>query len=154
MSVAMAFDVACVTDRLLVGGAIAGRDHAAWLAGQGVTDVISAAVELSDRAACARHRLGYRHVLWYDDKQLKPLVDFTRTLAWVRERAAERCACTSTARWASIAGRCWRCSCSPPWRASRRMRHGRSSSVRGRMWNHSMCRPTDTHACWRWRATQ
>lgn len=88
MSVATAFDVARVTDRLLVGGAIAGRDHAAWLAGQGVTDVISAAVELSDRAACTRHRLGYHHVLWYDDKQLKPLVDFARTLAWVREREA------------------------------------------------------------------
>jgi hypothetical protein len=89
MSVATTFDVARVTDRLLVGGAIAGRDHAAWLAGQGVTDVISAAVELSDRAACARHHLGYRHVLWYDDKQLKPLVDFARTLEWVRVREAE-----------------------------------------------------------------
>jgi hypothetical protein len=88
MSVATAFDVARVTDRLLVGSAIAGRDHAAWLAGQGITDVISAAVELSDRAACVRHRLGYHHVLWYDDKQLKPLVDFARTLDWVREREA------------------------------------------------------------------
>lgn len=131
MSIATAFNVANVTDRLLVGGAIAVRGHAAWLAGQGVTDVISAAVELSDRATCARHRLGYRHVLWYDDKQLKPLVDFTRTLAWVREReAASRAGGGEMRLYVHCAmginrGPLWRCSCSPRWRASPPMRHGR-----------------------------
>jgi hypothetical protein len=85
----MPYDVSPITDHLSLGGALHGLDHAAWLADRGVTHIISVAVEHSDRMACDRHRLGYRHVRWYDDRQFKPVADFIRTLDWVRgQRAA------------------------------------------------------------------
>ncbi len=43
------YDVSRVTDWLLVGGEISSAEHMAWLAEQGVTTVISAACEVSDR---------------------------------------------------------------------------------------------------------
>jgi hypothetical protein len=76
------FGVSYVTERLCLGGHIGGRGHADWLVEQGITHVISAAIELSDRVACAERSLGYRHLYWHDDKQLKPIADFVRTLAW------------------------------------------------------------------------
>ena len=80
------FGVSRITDHLYLGGYIGGRERADWLVEQGITHVISAAIELSDRVACAERSLGYRHLYWHDDKQLKPIADFVRTLAWLREQ--------------------------------------------------------------------
>jgi len=56
---ALPFGVSRVKEPLCLGGAISGRDHTAWLAAQGVTHLISAAGELSDRALCRACDLGY-----------------------------------------------------------------------------------------------
>jgi hypothetical protein len=57
-----------VTDWLLVGGEIATAEHMTRLAAHGVTTVISAACEVSDRALGEQHRLGCYHLCWYDDQ--------------------------------------------------------------------------------------
>ncbi|HEV2460141.1 MAG TPA: dual specificity protein phosphatase [Ktedonobacterales bacterium] len=80
------FGVSCVTERLYLGGHIGGREHADWLVAEGITHVISVAIELSDRVACAERNLGYRHLYWHDDRQLKPSADCVRTLAWLRKQ--------------------------------------------------------------------
>src|SRR5262249_56113573 len=80
---ALPFGVSRVTERLFLGGAISGQDHMAWLAAQGVTHVISAAGELSDRTLCNACDLGYYHLHWYDDKQSKPASEFLHVLEWV-----------------------------------------------------------------------
>jgi hypothetical protein len=64
------FGVSCVTERLYLGGHIGGREHADWLVAEGITHVISVAIELSDRVACAERNLGYRHLYWHDDRQV------------------------------------------------------------------------------------
>lgn len=86
MSTDIAFGVSRITERLYLGGHNGVLAPADWLVAQGITHVISAAIELSDRVACAERGLGYRHLYWHDDKQLKPIADFVRTLAWLREQ--------------------------------------------------------------------
>jgi protein-tyrosine phosphatase len=78
-----------VTDWLLVGGGIANAEHLARLAAHGVTTVINAACEVSDRALCAQHRLGYYHLYWYDDQQPKSSHDFLHVLEWMRGEEAK-----------------------------------------------------------------
>jgi hypothetical protein len=84
----MAFGVSCVTDWLFIGGSIGAADQVRWLKAQGVTHVISAAIEHSDRDWCRKHGLGYCHVLWHDDSQFKRGGDFLRALSWVETQAA------------------------------------------------------------------
>lgn len=83
------YDVSRVTDWLLVGGEIGSAEHMAWLAGQGVTTVINTACEVSDRKLCEPHQLGYYHMYWYDDQQLKPSSQFLHVLGWVRDEEAK-----------------------------------------------------------------
>jgi len=79
-------DVSRITDWLSVGGAIAGAEQMAALRDQGVTHVVSVAWDLDDAALCAAHGLGFYHVPWRDDGQLKPERDFLALLAWVEEQ--------------------------------------------------------------------
>lgn len=72
-----------ITARFVVGGAIAGPAHVAWLAGGGVTHVISAAAALDDAPLCAACELPFLHLRWQDDGLIKPAHDFLRALAWV-----------------------------------------------------------------------
>ena len=72
-----------VTARFVVGGAIAGPAHLAWLAESGVTHVISAAAALDDAPLCAACELPFLHLRWQDDGLPKPAHDFLRALAWV-----------------------------------------------------------------------
>ena len=83
------YDVSRVTDWLLVGGEIGSAEHMAWLKGQGVTTVINAACEVSDRRLCEQHELGYYHMYWYDDEQHKPSHQFLHVLGWVRGEEAK-----------------------------------------------------------------
>lgn len=72
-----------VTARFVVGGAIAGPAHLAWLAECGVTHVISAAAALDDGPLCTACELPFLHLRWQDDGLIKPAHDFQRALAWV-----------------------------------------------------------------------
>jgi protein-tyrosine phosphatase len=78
-----------VTDWLLVGGEIANVEHMARLVAQGVTTVINAACEVSDRQLCERYGLGYYHLYWYDDWQPKSAHEFLHVLEWVRDEEAK-----------------------------------------------------------------
>jgi len=64
-------DLSRVTDWLLLGREIANGEHMARLAAYGVTTIINAACEVSDRTLCEQHRLGYYHLYWSDDQQPK-----------------------------------------------------------------------------------
>ncbi|HEX6819007.1 MAG TPA: dual specificity protein phosphatase [Ktedonobacterales bacterium] len=83
------YDVSRVADWLLVGGEIGSAEHIAWLAGQGVTTVINAACEVSDRKHCEQHQLGYYHMYWYDDQQHKPSSQFLHVLGWMGDEEAK-----------------------------------------------------------------
>jgi protein-tyrosine phosphatase len=76
-------DPSHVTDWLLLGGEIANADQMARLAAQGVTTVINAACEVSDRTLCERYCLGYYHLYWYDDQQPKSAREFLHVLGWL-----------------------------------------------------------------------
>lgn len=83
------YGVSRVTDWLLLGGDIASAEHMGWLRDQGVTHVICAACELSDRRLCDAHDLRYFHLYWYDDRQPKPADELNHLLAWLSgEQAA------------------------------------------------------------------
>lgn len=83
------FGVSRVADWLLLGGNIAGREHMAWLREQGVTHIISAACELSDRRLCDEHDLRYFHLYWHDDRQPKSAGELSYLLMWLSgEQAA------------------------------------------------------------------
>jgi protein-tyrosine phosphatase len=73
-----------VTEWLLVGGEIANVEHMARLAARGVTTVINAACEVSDRVLCEQRRLGYYHLYWYDDQRPKSSHEFLHVLEWMR----------------------------------------------------------------------
>ncbi len=81
-------NVSRVTEWLLLGGEIANAEHMARLAAQGVTTVINAACEVSDRQLCERYGLGYYHLYWYDDLQSKSAGEFLHALGWVRDEEA------------------------------------------------------------------
>jgi protein-tyrosine phosphatase len=78
-----------VTEWLLLGGEIANADHMAYLAAQGVTTVVNAAGEVSDRELCELYSLGYYHLYWYDDQQPKAAHDFLHVLGWVGDEEAK-----------------------------------------------------------------
>jgi protein-tyrosine phosphatase len=78
-------DLSHVTDWLLLGGEIANAERMARLAAQGVTTIINAACEVSDRTLCEQHHLGYYHLYWYDDQQPKSTHEFLHVLNWVRD---------------------------------------------------------------------
>jgi protein-tyrosine phosphatase len=61
----------------------------ARLAARGVTTVMNAACEVSDRTLCEQHRLGYYHLHWYDDQQPKSAHEFLHVLDWVRDEEAK-----------------------------------------------------------------
>jgi protein-tyrosine phosphatase len=81
-------DVSHVTEWLLLGGEISNAEHMARLAAQGVTTVINAACEVSDRKLCERYNLGYYHLYWYDDQQPKSAHEFLHVLDWVGDEEA------------------------------------------------------------------
>jgi protein-tyrosine phosphatase len=78
-----------VTDWLLIGSEIANVEHMARLVAQGVTTVINAACEVSDRQLCERYGLGYYHLYWYDDRQPKAVHEFLHVLGWVCDEEAK-----------------------------------------------------------------
>jgi protein-tyrosine phosphatase len=78
-----------VTEWLLIGGEIASAEHMAQLAAQGVTTIINAACEVSDRKLCDQYSLGYYHLYWYDDQQLKSAHEFLHVLSWVGDEEAK-----------------------------------------------------------------
>ena len=82
-------DVSHVTEWLLLGGEISDAEHMARLAAQGVTTVINAACEVSDRKLCERYNLGYYHLFWYDDQQTKSAHEFLHVLGWVGDEEAK-----------------------------------------------------------------
>ncbi len=82
-------DLSRVTDWLLLGGEIANAGNIALLAAEGVTTVINAACEVSDRRLCDPHHLGYYHLYWYDDQQPKSSHEFLHVLEWVRDEEAK-----------------------------------------------------------------
>jgi protein-tyrosine phosphatase len=82
-------DLSRVTDWLLIGGAISDAEHMARLAAQGITTVINAACEVSDRKLCERHSLGYYHLYWYDDQQPKSAREFLHVLGWIGDEEAK-----------------------------------------------------------------
>lgn len=86
------FGVSPVNERLIIGGQVNSFEHMAWLAQQGITHVISAAAQASDRLLCDHYRLGYYHVYWHDDGQPKPLHTFVHVLGWVRRQELEEMA--------------------------------------------------------------
>jgi hypothetical protein len=59
------------------------------LAAQGVTTVINAACEVSDRNLCERYSLGYYHLYWYDDQQTKSAHQFLQVLGGVGNEEAK-----------------------------------------------------------------
>jgi protein-tyrosine phosphatase len=61
----------------------------ARLAAQGVTTVINAACEVSDRQLRERCGLGYYHLYWYDDRQPKSVHEFLHVLGWVCDEEAK-----------------------------------------------------------------
>ena len=77
-------DFSHVADWLFVGGQITDSEHMARLAARGVTTVINAACEVSDRTLCEQHALGYYHLYWYEDQQPKSAQEFLHVLGWVR----------------------------------------------------------------------
>lgn len=77
------YGVARVTDWLLLGGEIPGPEHMGWLREQGVTHVICAAGELSDRQLCAEHDLRYYQLYWHDDRQPKPTGELCYLVTWL-----------------------------------------------------------------------
>lgn len=77
------WDVSRITGWLSLGGLIAGEEQMAWLRGQGVTHVVSAAWDLDDGELCTAHGQGFYHVRWRDDGKFKPTQDFLDLLAWV-----------------------------------------------------------------------
>lgn len=79
------YDVSRVTEWLLVGGEVCDAEHMEWLVAQGVTTVINAACEVSDRTLCEQRQLGYYHMYWYDDQQHKPSSQFLHVLGWVHD---------------------------------------------------------------------
>ncbi len=83
------YDVSRVADWLLVGGEIGDGEQMAWLKAQGVTTIINAACEVSDRRLCEQHELGYYHMYWYDDQQHKPSHEFLHVLGWTRDEEAK-----------------------------------------------------------------
>jgi hypothetical protein len=82
-------DLSRVTDWLLLGGEIVDEDSMTRLAARGVTTVINAAFEVSDRVLCDQHRLGYYHLCWFDDQQPKSAHEFLHVLEWVRDEEAK-----------------------------------------------------------------
>lgn len=74
------FDATPITRRLIVGGGIVGQDEVAWLQANGVTHVISAALELNDASHFHAAGLRFLHIPWVDDGQSKPIADFKRAL--------------------------------------------------------------------------
>jgi protein-tyrosine phosphatase len=76
-------NVSHVTEWLLLGGEISNAEHMARLATQGVTTVVNAASEVSDRKLCEQYSLGYYHLYWYDDQQTKSAGEFLHVLGWV-----------------------------------------------------------------------
>lgn len=85
------FNVSRITERLIVGGGIAGADELAWLAQQGVTHVISAANGLNDSAlgGASQSGLGFLYIPWDDDGLVKPVPDFWTAFAWVAAAEAQ-----------------------------------------------------------------
>ncbi len=81
-------DLSRVTDWLLLGGEIATGEHMARLAAHGVTTIINAAFEVSDRTLCEQQRLGYYHLYWADDLQPKSAHEFLHVLEWVGDEEA------------------------------------------------------------------
>lgn len=89
MAESLAYGVSRVTDWLLLGGDIASAEHMGWLRDQGVTHIICAACELSDRKLCASHDLRYYHLYWHDDRQPKSAGELCYLLTWLSgEQAA------------------------------------------------------------------
>jgi protein-tyrosine phosphatase len=82
-------DLSQVTEWLLLGGEISDAEHMSRLAAQGVTTVINAACEVSDRKLCERYSLGYYHLYWYDDQQTKSAHQFLHVLGWVGNEEAK-----------------------------------------------------------------
>ncbi|HEX6797135.1 MAG TPA: dual specificity protein phosphatase [Ktedonobacterales bacterium] len=83
------YGVSRVADWLLLGGHIPGPEHIGWLREQGVTHVICAACELSDRRLCDEHDLRYYHLYWHDDRQPKSAGELCYLLTWLSgEQAA------------------------------------------------------------------
>lgn len=72
-----------ITARFVVGGTITGPAHIEWLAGCGVTHVISAAAALDDSPLCTACELPFLHLRWQDDGLTKPVHDFLHALTWV-----------------------------------------------------------------------
>jgi len=83
------YDVSRVAAWLFVGGEIGSAEHMGWLKEQGVTTIINAACEVSDRRFCEQHELGYYHMYWYDDQQHKSTHEFLHVLGWVRDEEAK-----------------------------------------------------------------
>lgn len=77
------FNATRITERLIVGGGIAGPDELQWLAAQGVTHIISAAAELDDAASAAAAGMRFLHIPWNDDGQRKEPQDFHTAYLWV-----------------------------------------------------------------------
>jgi protein-tyrosine phosphatase len=82
-------DISHVTEWLLLGGEISSAEHMARLTTQGITTIINAACEVSDRMLCERYSLGYYHLYWYDDLQPKSAHEFLHVLGWVGDEEAK-----------------------------------------------------------------
>ena len=152
------YDVSRVTDWLLVGGEIGSAEHMAWLAEQGVTTVINAACEVSDRQFCEQRQFGYYHMYWYDDQQHKPSSEFLYVLGWVGDEEAKLAAAGKSfcvyvhCQMGINRGPLLAISSSPRARASPPTRHGSACARAGRQPRPSASRSIGTRVCRRWRS--
>jgi len=88
----VSFNATRITERLIVGGGIAGPDEIAWLVSQGVTHLLSVAAELDDLSLARDAGLSCKHIAWPDDGQAKPTADFLAAYDWLSHEDALRSA--------------------------------------------------------------